>query len=702
MSINPLQFGFWNMRGLNDPLKQREVRSFVNKNNLSIIGLVEHKIKEINFCRITCSMFPFWSFVHNYSHSASGRICVGWDSSIVSVDVLGQSSQAIHCLVKSVAGNLQFVATFVYGSNLYNERIDLWRDLNSWNNPGPWVILGDFNALRFPSDKVGGDNHWPPHMDNFGQCINANELDDLKYTGCHFTWSNKQDPSHVVTTKIDRVLVNEQWIKSFVHSNAHFHPPGISDHSPAVVFLHPSIGKFNKPFKFFNFLADHPKFLDVVQQVWRVIVIGNPMYVTCEKLRLLQKELKKLNTREYSDISSRALATKQQLDVVQKDLGGDPTNFTNQIQERALCKQYMILARAEESFAKQKSRIQWLKLGDQCTSYFFKSISHNRNRGSINSLVLSNGNLTHDPELIKSTFVEYYTHLLGTPHSTQYHGGPRTNQLVSAKLSDVQRDAMIIEISNTEIKETFMSLNPNKAPGPDGYNAGFFQKTWAIVGQDVTSTVRNFFSSGKLLTKANSTSVALVPKIPNPSKVGDYRPISCCNTIYKCIAKIISKRIQAVLPHLIDPVQSGFVQGRRITDNIFLTQEIMRDYHKHSSSPRCALKVDIMKAYDNVRWEFLWDFLASMNFHPLMIQWIKACVTTANYSLSINGEPTGSIKGKKGLKQGDPLSFYLFVNVMEIFTQLLREKSSNSNFHFHWRCEKTKIINLCFADDLMI
>lgn len=109
-----------------------------------------------------------------------------------------------------------------------------------------------------------------------------------------------------------------------------------------------------------------------------------------------------------------------------------------------------------------------------------------------------------------------------------------------------------------------------------------------------------------------------------------------------------------------------------------------------------------MKSYDNVRWDFLWDVLLGMNFHPTMVKWLQACVTTANYTLSINGENTGYIEGRRGLRQGDPLSSYLFVIVMENLTCILREKSLKPDFQFHWKCKQNKIINLCFADDLMI
>ncbi|XP_028081799.1 uncharacterized protein LOC114283172 [Camellia sinensis] len=122
-----------------------------------------------------------------------------------------------------------------------------------------------------------------------------------------------------------------------------------------------------------------------------------------------------------------------------------------------------------------------------------------------------------------------------------------------------------------------------------------------------------------------------------------------CLQLYKCISKIIADRIKSFLPDLVDPVQSAFVQGKRISDNIFLSQELMRGYHKKSPSPRCTMKVDIMKAYDNVRWDFVVDVLKAVGFPSNIICWVKACMTSP---------------------------FFL--------------------------CGKTRIVNLCFADDLMI
>ncbi|GKB70196.1 putative reverse transcriptase domain, reverse transcriptase zinc-binding domain protein [Tanacetum coccineum] len=194
---------------------------------------------------------------------------------------------------------------------------------------------------------------------------------------------------------------------------------------------------------------------------------------------------------------------------------------------------------------------------------------------------------------------------------------------------------------------------------------------WAM---NLLKAIHEFFTNGKLLKELNHTIIALIPKVKSPSRVNDYRPISCCNVLFKCISKIIANRIKQSLKILISPNQSAFIPGRSISDNILLTQELMHNYHLDRGTPRCAFKVDIQKAYDTVDWVFLRKILKGFGFHDRMVSWIMECVTTTSYSISIN-----------------VLTLMLQRRVMEA-----------DNFSYHRYCAKLDLINLCFADDLFL
>ena len=195
---------------------------------------------------------------------------------------------------------------------------------------------------------------------------------------------------------------------------------------------------------------------------------------------------------------------------------------------------------------------------------------------------------------------------------SQYLGRQVLNQYINKALTQAQILDMGQEVSREEITAAFMSIHPHKAPGPDGFNGHFFRSTWASIGEEIISGIKYFFETGRLLKELNTTTISLVPKVTNPSILNDYRPISCCSTIYKCISKVIANRLKRVLPSLIDKAQSAFIKGRHISDNILLTQELMRNYHRKDSPVRCAIKVDLKKAFDTVRWDFILDLLSAL------------------------------------------------------------------------------------------
>ncbi|XP_074278176.1 uncharacterized protein LOC141601772 [Silene latifolia] len=220
--------------------------------------------------------------------------------------------------------------------------------------------------------------------------------------------------------------------------------------------------------------------------------------------------------------------------------------------------------------------------------------------------------------------------------------------------------------------------------------------------ESVCNAIQDFFQSGKLLKQLNHTLITLVPKCALPQNVTQFRPISYCNVIYKCISKLLCSKLSEVLPDVISDNQGGFVKGRSIVENILICQDIVRLYNRKAISPRFLLKVDLKKAYDSISWEFLEQMLGALNFPEQFTALLMECVRSASYSLVLNGDIFGFFKWKKGLRQGDPLSPLMFTISMEYLSRVLAFITENMDFKFHPMCGKLKLSHLMFADDLLL
>jgi hypothetical protein len=198
-----------------------------------------------------------------------------------------------------------------------------------------------------------------------------------------------------------------------------------------------------------------------------------------------------------------------------------------------------------------------------------------------------------------------------------------------------------------EISKIIWSMDPDKAPGPDGFTIHFYRICWDIIKPDLIRMIKGFLQKAKLGGSTNSTFLALIPKETNPISFDRFRPISLCNASYKIIAKLLANRIKPLLGKLISDSQGGFVKGRHILDNVIQVQEAM-----HSSNLRkekgMLIKLDMANAFDRVKLSFLYQVLLSFGFEQEFVNLIKSCTNSPWIAPLVNGRPADFSKPRGG------------------------------------------------------
>ena len=304
--------------------------------------------------------------------------------------------------------------------------------------------------------------------------------------------------------------------------------------------------------------------------------------------------------------------------------------------------------------------------------------------------------------MISKMLVDFYAGLFTTSN-------PHNLESILEGVQDVVTSEMNAKLTapytGEEVECAIKEIGPLKAPGPNGMPPLFYQTYWSDVGMDITQAVLSCLNSGSILKSINHTFIALIPKVKNPERVSEFRPISLCNVIYKIVSKVIANRLKPMLKNIISETQSAFIVERLITDNILIAYESLH-HMKTSYTGKTgfkALKLDMSKAYDRVEWVFLEKILLKLGFHISWVSLIIECISTVSYSILVNGEPQGMISPTRGIRQGDPLSPYLFLFCAKGLNTILRRVADNGEIHGFSLCRRgPKLTHLFFADDCLL
>ncbi|GJU64345.1 RNA-directed DNA polymerase, eukaryota [Tanacetum coccineum] len=611
-----------------------------------------------DFCVKQCWGNSVFDYVYSEAVGNSGGILCVWDTNSFCKNSVTVSDYFVITRGKWRLTGKNMMIIGVYAPQEGKEKQALWDflrfEVDKWN--GDVIIMGDFNEVRVKSDRFG--THFNPHgAHRFNSFILDSGLVEVNLGGCRFTWCHR---SATKMSKLDRFLVSESVISGSPNIKAVTLERFLSDHRP-ILLKENGYDYGPTPFRFFHHWLEMDGFNTFVENTWKnsPMVGNNALLSLMNKLRNLKNQIRIWNKSNSGTRKNDQLRLKKQLEEIDLDIDRGLGNEELVNSRLAILHQIQKIDNLESKERAQKAKIKWAVEGDENSGFFHGIINKRRNIQNIRG-VMVDGNWIENPNDVKKEFFDHFANRFGKPDKpTASISLDFPNQI-----SHEQSDHMEREVSNDEIKKSVWECGTDKAPGPDGFTFGFFRHFWHLVDRDVCEAVRYFFKFSDLPKGCNSSFIALIPKIPDANLVKDFRPISLIGSIYKIIAKILTNRLVDVLGGIINEVQSAFIKDRQILDGPFILNEVM-SWCKKKKKQTLLFKVDFEKAYDSVRWDFLDDVLGKFGFGDKWRKWIQCCLHSSKGSIIINGSPTDEFQFGRGLKQGDPLSPFLFLLIME-------------------------------------
>eukprot|EP00253_Pinus_taeda_P018479 PITA_18479 len=697
----------WNIRGLNSKGKQRYLKEKLKKEKPSVMILQETKnlVQQIEEFMDKNKMH--YEVMGQVAIGSAGGIEILWNPNDIILDSWTSMSRILTGLGRIVGTKEQVVISGVYGPPSPGEKENFLNSMKTIRRLYPevdWIIGGDFNLIRSLEEKKGGIRKLDHFMDKFNDLIDDLRLVDIQTINGICTWNNRRGGKNQIASRLDRFLFSEGIMNKDIFIEAKIMPSLGSDHWPIRLEVDIKVNQGKRPFRFESFWLRDPEFIKKVEEWWSQSTIqGKGKMCTFQlKLKELKEKIKNWNKKEFGNIMEDKQNLEKEMETLQQKM------ILEGRTEESISKEGTILGKLEERrkqeeiLWRQKSRIKWLREGKRNTKFFHQPMIKHRQRNRILSINDKNGNRVDEQAEIEQVLIDHHKEILREPQADRIHAIQEICSAIPRLVTEDQNKALMRAATLEEIEETVKAMKKGTAPGPDGFTVDFFQAGWHFLGKEILEMVEEFRMNQKVWPALNSTFYALIPKGDNLEDANGLRPIALCNVIYKIITSMMAKRLKPLLDKIISAEQRGFVEGRQIPDGLVVTQEVIHSL-KVKKQKGMMIKLDLSKAYDRLSWNYLEKVLESFGFCRRWIDWIHSLISSPSFSILVNGIPSKTFSASRGLRQGDPLSPFLFILAAEGLGRFIKKEREANKI----KGLKLWGNNLClthqqFVDDIML
>ena len=460
----------------------------------------------------------------------------------------------------------------------------------------------------------------------------------------------------------------------------------------------PSFCKFN------NSLLDDEQYIKLIEQrvpVWlEEIRYSDDVRVQWDWLKYnIRKETITYSKAKAKERRERITDIENKLKLAEERLVDSPNVDTqNEIEvlKNAYEKEYDYITKG----AIIRSRITWYEKGEKNNKYFLNLQNNKKTKSTIRKLECKNGKITVEPNCIMDEISSFYSDLYSEKNSDELivENCPFLNSGNIPKLSQAMRDLCEGELTFAECFNTLSSFQCNKTPGNDGLTIEFYKCFWTLLGSHLVNCLNYAYKHGELSSSQKQALIVLIEKKDKDRRqIKNWRPISLINVDVKIGTKAIAKRLEKVLPEIIHHNQNAYVKGRTIFDAVRTIDDIIKLTSSYNISS-LLVAIDFEKAFDSVNWNFLRHALRKFNFGPSFCAWITAFYSNISSCVMNNGFTTQPFKLSRGVRQGDPLSPYLFILVLETLAIYIRNDECIKGI----KVDGHELKLIIFADDLTV